>query len=81
MFQPSLTLGLTGVGLTLCSKGSHRAAYATGSMLRRTRTPMLIRRALASTASPARTYLLCHKLQSLCDWEAMLQASLRGGTG
>ena len=65
MVQPCLTPGLAGVGLTLCSSGSLRAAYATGSMLRRARTPKLMRRALASTALPARTYLLCYKLQSL----------------
>lgn len=81
MYQLCLTPGQAGVGLTLCSRGSHRAAYATGSMLRRNRTPMLMRRALASTASPAFTHLFCYKLQSLCVCEAMLQASVKGGTG
>ena len=80
MLQPCLTQGLAGVGLTLCSTGSHRAAYATGSMLRRTRTPELMRRALASTSSPALRHLLCYKLQSLCLWEAILQALLKGCT-
>ena len=80
MLQACLTPGLAGVRPTLCSSGSPRAAYATGSILLRTPTPKLMRRALASTSSPALTPLLCYKLQSVCLWQAMLQASLKGGT-